>query len=268
MAIEIDVEVLGDDFLPAYTEGDNRRVVATDSMKNFILRQALAYSGATLEGFLDFLGRAFLTTYPQLERLRLTGREQPFAAAPVPRADGRFAASDVLFAATQGDYSQARLELVRDGEGVRLTGHHCGRVGLRLLKVTGSAFTRFVRDDYTTLPERGDRPLFLVLDLGWEYADPAVMLAPHYTGYVAGEQVRDIVQTVFHQFVSESIQQLLHEMGRRLLERLPHLAMVSFAGQNHTKEPVAVAEHDPRLKVYSEPFPAYGLIRLQMRRRG
>jgi urate oxidase len=38
-AAMIDVEVLGGDFLPAYTVGDNSSVVATDSMKNFIIRK-------------------------------------------------------------------------------------------------------------------------------------------------------------------------------------------------------------------------------------
>ena len=49
-ANEITVEVFGDNFLPAYTRGDNSSVVATDSMKNFILSQAREYEGATLEG--------------------------------------------------------------------------------------------------------------------------------------------------------------------------------------------------------------------------
>ena len=45
-ALEVDVEVFGDNFLPAYTRGDNSDVVATDSMKNFVLQQALAFEGA------------------------------------------------------------------------------------------------------------------------------------------------------------------------------------------------------------------------------
>src|SRR5690242_5806760 len=99
VALEVDVEVLGDAFLSAYTEGDNSRVVATDSMKNVILRQALAYDGATLEGLLAHLGRHFLATYKDMQALRLTARETPFAAARVPTGDaGQFADSNVLFA--------------------------------------------------------------------------------------------------------------------------------------------------------------------------
>src|SRR5689334_18375172 len=59
LAFEVDVEVFGDNFLPAYISGDNSNVVATDSMKNFILRQALEFEGATLEAFLAVLGERF-----------------------------------------------------------------------------------------------------------------------------------------------------------------------------------------------------------------
>src|SRR5260370_26653141 len=86
LTMEIDVEVFGNNSLPAYISGDNANVVATDSMKNFILRQALAYEGSTLEGFLDLLGRQFLGIYPQMERLQVTGRELPFTAARLPQA--------------------------------------------------------------------------------------------------------------------------------------------------------------------------------------
>src|SRR6185312_8576747 len=72
VGLEIDLEVFGESFLPAYTEGDNSRVVATDSMKNVILQQTLTYEGATMEGLLAHLGRYFLATYDDMERLRLT----------------------------------------------------------------------------------------------------------------------------------------------------------------------------------------------------
>ena len=41
LALDVSMEVLGQGFLAAYTEGDNRSVVATDTMKNVILRHAL-----------------------------------------------------------------------------------------------------------------------------------------------------------------------------------------------------------------------------------
>jgi urate oxidase len=266
-AAEIDVEVFGANFLASYTEGDNSNVVATDSMKNFVFQQALAYDGATLEGFLALLGRQFLATYPQMERLRITGRELPFVAADVPMgAEGGFGESAVLFQRTHDDYAVAELQLERQDELAVITGLRCGRVGMQLLKVTGSSFTRFVRDQFTTLPERVDRPLFIHLDVYWKYQDTAIILEPELARYVASEQVRDLVRVVFHEFVSESIQHLTHEMGARLLVRFPQIAEVSFEGQNHTPDPMAVSQEDERAKVYSSAFPAYGDIKLTMSR--
>lgn len=272
LALEVDVEVFGDNFLPAYTEGDNSRVVATDSMKNFVLRQALAYSGATIEGLLDMLGRTFLASYAQMERLRLTARELPFVPIPAPTGTTgsaeAFTASEVLFSRSHDDYATTVMEFDRAGDGVVLTEHRCGRAGMQLLKVTGSSFTRFVRDDYTTLPERTDRPLYIFMDVSWRYADPADMLDLSRGCYVPAEQVRDLLGVVFHEFVSESIQHLVHEMGRRIFARFPQLAEVAFEAQNRTPDPAVVSTEDARVKVYTDPFSAYGLIKLAMRRDG
>ncbi|MGH2479178.1 MAG: factor-independent urate hydroxylase, partial [Ktedonobacteraceae bacterium] len=92
LAAEVDVEVSGGNFIAAYTHGDNRNIVATDSMKNFVLKHALTFEGSTLEEFLHLLGHAFLATYAQIERVRLTGRELAFTAASVPQR-GVFGAS-------------------------------------------------------------------------------------------------------------------------------------------------------------------------------
>jgi urate oxidase len=254
LALEVSMEVLGQGFLAAYTEGDNRNVVATDTMKNVILRHALEFDGATPEGFLFTLGQRFLGTYPEMEGLRLSAREQPFAPVGVGGEP-----SDRLFSLGGGDHAVAELELSRDG----LVDARSGQVGLRLLKTTGSAFTRFARDDATTLPERADRPLFIFLDVSWRYADPGDAVAE---GHVPAAQVRDVVTTVFHEFVSESIQHLVHEMGQRLLAQFPGLAEVSFTGQNHTYDPVPGMDPDVARKAYTSAFPAWGLITLTLSR--
>ena len=269
-AVQIDVEVFGDNFLPAYTRGDNSGVVATDSMKNFIIQHALAFQGSTIESFLDQLGRSFLSTYSQMERLKVTGRELAFDAARVPTGEpGVFGASDVLLSESRDDYALATLEFARAGGRIELTSHRCGRIGLHLLKVTGSSFSRFVRDEFTTLPERVDRPLFTYLDVYWQYGDVAAMLEPDGSRYVAAEQVRDLVGVVFHQFVSESIQHLVHEMGVRMLDRFPQLSAVTFEAENRTPDPVATpsgAGDAGRARVYTSPFSAYGLIKLIIQR--
>ena len=253
LAADVSMEVLGQGFLPAYTEGDNTAVVATDTMKNVILRRAHEYDGATLEGLLYDLGRGFLATYPEMEGLRLWAVQQPWVAET-----GR------LFRRVDGDHEVVELELEQDPGGARLVDHRAGHLGLRLLKTTGSAFTKFARDEDTTLPERIDRPLFIHLDVHWKYGDPAVAVGD---GHVADADVLTVVLETFDEFVSESIQQLVHEMGVRLLARFPALAQVSFRGENHTYDPVpGAAESDPLAKTYTSPFPAWGLITLVLDR--
>lgn len=266
LACEVDVEVFGDDFLPAYTEGDNSMIVATDSMKNFIIRESLAYPGSTLEGLLHFLGIGFATTYPQMHTLKLTARELPFSAAIVPDGEGGFHQGGNLFELDDGARAVASVSVDKVGDDVVVTGHECGITGLKLMKLTGSAFTRFVRDGYTTLPDRGDRPLYIFMDAHWHYGDDADLLDHGRGRYVAVEQMHDLLTATFDDFVSESIQHLLHEMGRRALERFPQLDQIGFEAQNRTRDPFGQRENDPRVKVYSDPFSAYGRLTLTMRR--
>jgi len=267
MAAELEVTVHGTAFLDAYTRGDNRRVVATDTMKNFMHSASLSTTAPTLEGWLHDVGSSFLATYPDMERLTMHGLELPFPAALVPAGDGDgFDASEVLFARDRNDRSTASLDLERDGAGVRVAGHDCGRTDLQLIKITGSAFADFARDEHTTLPERPDRPLYIWCNVGWRYADATDALGADPARYVAGEQVADLAASVFHQFVSLSIQHLVNEIGTRMLERWPQLAEVSFEATNRLWDPGEQSDTDARVKTYADPRPPFGKIGLVLRR--
>ncbi|HWH92890.1 MAG TPA: urate oxidase [Baekduia sp.] len=251
LAADVSIEVLGQGFLPAYTEGDNSSVVATDTMKNVILRRAHEYDGETLEGLLYDLGRGFLRSYPEMEGLRLWAEAQPWVAETAR-----------LFRRVDGDHAVAVLELARGGD---IVAHEAGHVGLRLVKTTGSAFTRFARDEDTTLPERSDRPLFIHLDVRWMYADPADAVGQ--AAHVPSADVLALVLETFDSFVSESIQHLVYEMGQRVLAAFPALSQVSFRGENHTYDPVpGAADAEPLRKTYTSAFPAWGLITLVLDR--
>ncbi len=262
-ANDVGVLVLGDNFKPAYTEGDNQNVVATDSMKNFILKKGLEFSGSTLEGLLHFLGREFLTRYPHMEALEMSGTEVPFEAATVPQ-DGAFGKSETLFYPTDADRGYAEVGLQRSGDDAVVTRHRAGRLGFKLVKVTGSSFYSFVRDEHTTLPERVDRALYLYLDCCWRYRDVTNMISDDKKHFVASEQVRDVLRSVFHEFNSKSIQHLFHEMGERVLQRFPQLAELSFEGQNRTWDVMFENDADPTTKTMCDPRPPYGVIGLTL----
>jgi urate oxidase len=51
-----------------------------------------------------------------------------------------------------------------------------------------------------------------------------------------------------------------------MLQRFPQLAEVSFAAENRTRDPLQEGQADADVRAYTDPFPAYGTIRLTLRR--
>lgn len=266
-AVDLQVEVFGEAFRPAYTHGDNSRVVPTATMTNFALQKALDFDGSTLEDFLYFLSGAYLAQYPDMERVRLTVRELPFSAQRITSDGGQvIAPSDRLYAPDHNSYGYAQLEARRGtGDGLEVLAHACGRHDIRLIKLTGSAFASFPRDSFTTLPERRDRPLYIYLDCGWRYSAVADALAPDHARYIWHQQVYDHLCHTFHDFVSMSIQHLVYEMGLRLLRRFPQMGEVWFHAQNRLWDTAAETD-GAQAKVYMEPRPPYGMIGLTLTR--
>ena len=175
LAAAVDVDVFGERFISAYTKGDNREVVATDTMKNFVYAMAAEYTGRTLLGLCAFFGRKLLATYPVMEALQVSAREVPLDAA-----SGERGPSDVLFRLTRGDVAVAEVSLQAGSSGPEITRARSGWEGMVLLKTTGSSFASFARDDYTTLPDLVDRPLTIRLDAHWRYGDLRDGVAERY----------------------------------------------------------------------------------------
>ena len=234
----------GDAFWQTYTAGDNTGLVATDSMKNFIQRETLNFAGADLESFCRFLAEKFLGVYPQTEGILVSASEIPYSAV---------AGGNVAFAPGGPDRAMASLEMRRGGETVEM---RAGIHGFKLLRLGGSAFTGFVRDQYTTLPEITNRPLHMWLDLEW-LATPALAasLVP---------RVRQLVHQVFHEFESGSIQQVIYRIGTRMLADLPEIAEVRLEANNRTWD--TVADEGDALGVFTDPRPPYGVLGLTLKR--
>jgi urate oxidase len=236
----------GDAFWPTYTTGDNTGLIATDSMKNFIQRETMNFEGYDLEAYCRFLGEKFLTTYPQAEGVQVSASEIPYAGA----------GSTAAFAPSGPERAVARVELGQQG----LIEAVSGIRGFRLLRLGGSAFRGFVRDDYTTLPELTDRPLHMWLDLEWRYSD----LQGAFSEGRAVDQARHVVLDVFRSFESGSIQQVIYQLGTRLLADMPSLAEVHLEAQNRTWD--SVADRGAELGVYTDPRPPYGCLGLRLKR--
>ncbi len=236
--------IYGDAFWPTYTTGDNSSLVATDSMKNFIQRETLNFPGNDLEAYCRFLAQKFMDTYPQAEGAQVTAKDVPYSA---------LTSSNVTFVPTGPDQAWSRIEITRDA----IAEVHSGISGFKLLRLNGSAFQGFVRDQYTTLPDIANRPLHMWLDLDWSYISPDAV-SP------IAKQVRELVHATFDGFESGSIQQIIYEIGSEMLDQFPAISEVNLEANNRTWD--TIAEQGDALGVYTEARPPYGCLGLSLKR--
>jgi len=239
--------VYGDAFWPTYTAGDNSGLIATDSMKNFIQRETANFTGYDLETFCRFLSEKFMSAYPQVEGVQTSAVAIPYDSLPE---------ASQSFTPAGPERATARVEIGRAGiievvSGVR---------GFRLLRLGGSSFQGFVRDQYTTLPEIANRPLHMWLDLEWKYVEPAAA----FTDGATGVTVRRLVHNVFESFESGSIQQVIYQVGSKMLAEIPAIAEVHLEATNRTWD--TIVELGSELGVYTEARPPYGCLGLRLRR--
>lgn len=236
----------GDAFWRTYTEGDNTGLIATDSMKNFIQRETMNFDGNHLEEYCRFLGEKFLGKYAQVEGAQISASDISYAPL----------AGNVAFVPSGPDTAYARLEIDRTG----IVEAASGVRGFKLLRLGGSAFRGFLRDEYTTLPDLRNRPLHMWLDIEWDYVAPGAALA---AGAVTA-RAREIVRDVFSSFESGSIQQVLYAMGTKVLADIPTIAEVRLEANNRTWD--TIAERGEELGVYTDARPPYGCLGLTLRR--
>lgn len=239
-ACEVDTMLIGRAFVPSYTEGDNSMVVATDSMKNFVHRTALEFEGDALEDFLFELGSRLLGRYEHVDSVDMHAEEVTFEKK-----------SGVVFQRLYDDRAVADVALARDGTRYQWS----GRKDLHLIKLSGSSFAGFIRDEYTTLPDTYDRPLFIHLDVQWIDSDP--------TRRSSGEKVRELVVETFASFESASIQHLVYEMGVRALDQFAEIGSISFRAENRLWDQAGEGEG---AVVYTEARPPFGVIDLTLQR--
>ena len=237
----------GDAFWPTYTTGDNSGLIATDSMKNFIQRETMNFDGFDLESYCRFLATTFLAKYPQVEGIQVSAEEVPYAALPGGPA----------FTPAGPERARARVEIGAPGTIIEtVSGLH----GFKLLRLGGSAFHGFVRDEYTTLPDLMNRPLHMWLDLEWRHSDPAA----GFDGGHAARRARQIVRETFASFESGSIQQLIYRVGTAMLADIASLGEVHLEANNRTWD--TIAERGDVFGVYTDARPPYGCLGLSLTR--
>src|SRR6186997_1016143 len=137
------------DYDTSYTEGDNRDVLPTDTMKNTVYALAARDGAGEPEAFGTILGKHFISRNPKLARVHVDLIDHGWShIADGAREHGQ------AFVRRGPEVRTARV--VTDRKGVAVT---AGITDLIIMKTSRSAFADFPRDEFTTLPETRDRLL-------------------------------------------------------------------------------------------------------------
>ncbi|KAF8589795.1 uricase [Ramaria rubella] len=219
----------------SFTKADNSVVVATDSnlakTSPHVLSPELfaTHIGAFLLDKYAHLKRA----YVDVERLRWTRIEHG------PNAQGH----KHSFRRDGDEKHVVRAEIVKQGSEmeVNLT---AGLVDLLLLKSSGSSFSGFVRDEFTTLPEVDDRILSTAVDMTYTFPVHKLtglgaigQMEEKYGFQRAAEKSREITLEIFCDD-SASVQATLYDMGKALIAAHAAVSSVSYVLPNKHYIPV------------------------------
>ena len=230
----------------SYTDGDNRDVLPTDTMKNTVYALAARHSVDEPEAFGRVLAEHFLERNPRLRRVRIDLTEQPWGRITVgAREHGQAFVRHV---------AESRTATVQ-GEGERIT-IGAGVRDLVILKSSRSAFTGFLRDEYTTLPDVADRILATAMTATWRYRTADLDFN------LTWRAVRTTLLETFAEHDSQSVQHTLHAMGQAVLDNVEAVTAIRLVMPNKHHLPVDLSRLglENRNEIFVPTDEPYGLI--------
>ena len=241
------------DFEAAHTEGDNSHVVATDTQKNTIYAFARDGVGSP-EEFLLRLEQHFTGGFDWVSGGRWAA-EQYFW--------NRISDHDHAFAKDKSEIRTAVL--VSEAGRQHLVS---GISGLTVLKSTGSEFSGFPRDRYTTLAETTDRILATDVTAKWRYAPDTDVSSLDFNALYAS--ARTLLLDAFANTHSLALQQTMFEMGKAVITAHPEIDEVrlSLPNNHHFLVDLAPFGLDNPNEVFFAADRPYGLIEASVLREG
>jgi len=213
--LNVDVQLSGD-FSPAYLEGDNRKVLPTDSMKNTVYALAREQPLGEIEEFGQRLAEHFLCRNAHVSLVRIAISQSDWSRI---RVNGQ--EHDHAFV-RGGD--QRRIAVVQQDRSAVTV--RAGVIDLTVLKTAKSAFEGFLHDRYTTLKDSRDRLLGTVVKAEWTYAAGARDYGKLW------RTARATLLEVFADHDSRSVQHTLYAMGEAVLERVPVVTRIELSLPN------------------------------------
>jgi len=242
-------------FEAAHVSGDNREVIATDTMKNTVYAFARDRLTTSPEAFGLDLARHF-AGHEQVSRAVVTVRQHGWERVGV---DG-MPAPDAFVRSGQC----TRLAVVSaSGDAVSV---EAGVEDLTVLKTSKSAFVGFERDEYTTLAETEDRLMATKVTATWGYGEAAA--SGGFDFDVAHERALGRLLASFATHVSPSVQTSIWIMATAILDADPAIDWVRMVLPNlhHWQVDLGPFGLENRGEVFVATTEPHGLIDATVRR--
>ena len=239
-------------FADAHLVGDQSAVLPTDTQKNTVFAYAKRVGVASPEAFAVALARHFVDDVVPVTEARVTVDEHLWDRATV---DG--SPHDHTF--VQSAREVRTVAVTADARGAHVVS---GVRDLVLLKSTGSEFSGFLVDDYTTLQPTTDRVMATALTARWRWT-----AVPDDADGAYGD-VRGVLVSRFGALHSLALQQTLWEMGCGVLEARDDVAEIRLSAPNRHHfladlEPFGLANPGEVFHAADRP---YGLIEVAVGR--
>jgi urate oxidase len=209
--------LLEGDFESCFVEGDNSKILPTDTMKNTVYSLARTSSAECMEEFGKELIAFFLGRNPQVSAARVTLSEKSWQHLHTSGEQ-----HPTTFVQSSSECQTAEVAAARNaGPSVG-----SGLENLVIMKTAGSEFTGFIKDSLTTLPEASDRLFGTALRAKWNYSSATLPFA------ALRSKIRDILLSVFAAHTSKSVQHTLYAMAEAALSNVPEIEDIELIMPN------------------------------------
>src|ERR1700678_4546989 len=195
--------LLKGDFDTAHLDGDNSKILPTDTMKNTVYSIARSSKATSMEDYARELADFLLGRNPQVssasihvestmwKRLTIDGKPHPSA-----------------FMRGSGELQTTTVERAQGGAFHILSGLD----NLVILKTANSAFEGYIKDSLTTLKETSDRLFGTTVRAEWRYTSCDLDFD------AVRATIRETMLRTFANHQSKSVQQTLYAMAQSALE--------------------------------------------------
>jgi urate oxidase len=209
--------LLKGDFDSAHLNGDNSKILPTDTMKNTVYSIARNSTATAMEDYAKELADFLLSRNPQVSSAAVTIESSLWRRLTIngkPHPDS--------FMRGSAEVQTTTIERAQD----RPFQIHSGLDHLTILKTAHSAFEGYIKDSLTTLPETKDRLFGTAMRAQWHYTSATLNFdATRHT-------IRETILRTFANHDSKSVQQTLYAMAKSALEAVPQIDDIEITMPN------------------------------------